>query len=305
MNLILIISLMLLWTASEKREQVLINLGSDIYGLAMNIAPERVIPIQSYSDLVKSVGIDSEEYQRLKDQTNPAVLDLVKSKLRSIRISDVLAIKEVFPVLEDLIIGPAPDPQISKLYALPDPPPPILRESAKRKMDSEYLKATMENLHRNIEKIKLIVNDYQLNLNMSFGAAEKRISPKIEIPFIGQKVEIKDAILLLACGIMSLYFYLLSVLKTMFYIADKVETTKGIDWIFFHQGKLSQIIGIVWLCFPALGVGLAGLKGSMRWQFSIILFLSLLSIGIWVFTYAQKVRHRFHDRLATIGSPLT
>jgi len=287
MNLILVTSLLVLWASAQKSIEVL-NMGVEIYqaadGIPKEIKPESVVLFLSKVNSKKG-----DLTSRVSFTSLATVLDI-----------DEHQVKQLPSIQRDRFNkwyeAQTADPKKRELFNS------SLKEAFDIKkfgMDLQMMKLENEvNIVLNrIQRLEKIVNNEQINPLLTFGDIQQRFSRKLKIPFIDQEVTTDRAVFLLALALMGPLAYLLSICATLLIVMKNSDMVIGLDWIMLHPGRLSLILGGLWLFGPALAVGFGMVTEAVFWPISLTLSFLLAVMAILILRKTLEIRCVLHKRL--------
>ena len=290
MNLILVTSLLVFWASAQKSIDVL-DMGVEIYkaadGMPKEIKPESVALFLSKVDSKKG-----DLTSRVAFTSLATVLDIDEQQVKS--LPDIQRTR-----FNNWYNAQTADPKKKELFNTE------LKEAFDIKkfgMDVQMMKLENEvNIVLNrIQRLENIVKNEQINPLLTFGDIQQRFSRKLKIPFIDQDVTTDRAVFLLAIALMGPLAYLLSICSTLLIVMKNSDRVAGLDWIMLHPGKLSLVLGGLWVFGPAFAVAFGMVTEAVYWPISLTLSFLLTAMGILVLQKTFQLRHLLHNRLDLI-----
>jgi len=128
----------------------------------------------------------------------------------------------------------------------------------------------------------------------------EKVVPKIEVPFLKQKVPLELATILMSIGLITVYLYLVSTCQALKEECRVLKQRTGQDWIFLHPGSLGFCLGSVWLAGPSIIVFSGWVFVGFPKSLSPILGLLLSGAAVWSILTAISVRRSFLRRIQEI-----
>ncbi len=279
MNLMLLATIILAWTGFHKRPNVL-QLGLNIFQLAQNATklqkPEKFDEFISQVRMYRLQG--SDDAQAIGSVKVSTILSLADLDMKSLFPRTKTLSKKIESTVE------AKMPQVFEALGLD------LSATAVRQYSITY-SPEAQRFQRYLDQLDRFFADSKATEKASMKELHDKVIPKIEIPFLKQKVPIEIATTLLSLGLLPVFLYFISICRAMKVESQLTQERKGTDWIFFHPGRLGVCLAILWLSGPSLMVLAGWISIGFPKNLSpafVLLLASLAAFSVWAALSARR-----------------
>ena len=100
------------------------------------------------------------------------------------------------------------------------------------------------------DKILELANTLKVAESETVNSIDEKERRKVVIPVISVSTDVKNAVAIFLIVLIWPYLYLFSIIKTIGSEIGYITERSGTDWVFFHNGSGSIVIGLIWLTSP-------------------------------------------------------
>lgn len=166
--------------------------------------------------------------------------------------------------------------------------------------DTQALATAVESM---VSELNWHVERLELGPNATLADVAREARPRISIPGTGQSLPMAGGVALSIIGLSCVYFYFVSLLRTLrdSLSATDVEFTR--EWVFLHPGWLGPLLGLAWLSLPMVALFFAGRAVFSSQAVDSVYALPLETIFLlpvgWLWAVVGAVRTRLAANHAT------